>query len=184
MAVQWDAEKLRHSIESIGADENLLENCRFVRQVLAIKKNPPIDFCVGLNAVPILLAAMTKSDDPQIQFECAWALTNIASGTSSHTKVVVQAGALPAFVQMAIRSDSSSDVFEQCLWAIGNIAGDSVPFRDLVLQQPKFFDLMKSAFASGKVSVRENAAWVTSNLCRGKPINQMVRTIGHYLGSL
>lgn len=46
----------------------------------------------------------------------------IASGTTDHTRHVIDCGAIPVFVHI-LRSPSE-EVREQAVWALGNIAGD------------------------------------------------------------
>jgi len=63
-------------------------------------------------------------------------------------------------------------VREQAAWALGNIAGDSVDCRDMVLAQgalPALISISQTFTEQSRLSTIRNATWTLSNLCRGKP---------------
>ena len=97
------------------------------RKLLSKERNPPIQDVIELGVIADFVSFLNRNDLPALQFEAAWSLTNIASGTHSQTNAVVQSNAIPLFVQLL--SSPAEDVREQVVWALGNVAGDSPELR-------------------------------------------------------
>lgn len=138
-----------------------------LRKVLSREKNPPIQAVIHTGVVPHLIRLLRDSPVAMLQFECAWALTNIMSGSSEETQYVIREGVVPVLLDKV--TSREPDVAEQCIWAIGNIAGDGAAPRNVLLEHGVVLKLLEVAAAEQRLTTLRNLAWTVSNVCRGKP---------------
>lgn len=165
--------------EDIGIQLTAVQQAR---KLLSSDRNPPIDDLIKSGILPILVGCLRRTDNPSLQFEAAWALTNIASGTSTQTQAVVDAGAVPLFLEL-LRSDHQN-VCEQAVWALGNIIGDGPKLRDEVIDLGVVAPLLEFINPEIPISFLRNVTWVIVNLCRNKDPPPPMATIQSLLPAL
>ena len=104
----------------------------------------------------------------EFQLEAAWALTNVASGTSGQTQAIKEKGGIKAFVRLLHHRVLA--VAEQAIWAIGNIAAEHATYRDDVLSEGALDGITKLMESNyDNLKVWKHGTWALSNLCRGRP---------------
>lgn len=56
--------------------------------MLSQERNPPLKEIIDAGLLSCFVDFLALDEEPTLQFEAAWALTNVASGTSWHTQQV------------------------------------------------------------------------------------------------
>ncbi|KAJ6253441.1 importin subunit alpha [Anaeramoeba flamelloides] len=169
-------EQYQKMIESIPRITNkLMDNfcsnklylVKELKEIVSLEHKPPFNEIINSGVIKVLVDFLQDDNNLQLQFESAWILSNIASGTSHQTQCIVENETIPIFVRLL--NSRSELVCEQAVWAIGNIAIDRVEYRnDLLLLGvfPILLEILLNVTNDGFIL---NILWTLSNLIRGEP---------------
>jgi len=161
--------KLAEQLKSTDGAQVLIAATE-IRQLLQ-QKNPPVDHVVKTGMVPHLVRMLTCPKTPDtLLFEVGWILTNIAVEKEAHVRLLVRHKTIDAFMH-CIKTSKSSDVFDQAMWGLGNIAGESAKYRDMVLATgvlPIIVTKLQAASAPSLATLRIGV-WFLANLFRLSP---------------
>ena len=145
-----------------------------IRKILSTEveadKDPNIQKIIDINIVQKLIQFLSVDDRPDLQFEAAWSLTNMASGKHEHAQSISEKGAIPLFARLLY--SPHPQIQEQALWALGNFAGDSVDNRKLVINTgaiKTMSNLLLKSIENKHFQLIKNGSWALSNIIRGKP---------------
>merc|ERR1719187_2457593 len=174
-------EEIQNGIQSPDGHKQL-QATQSARKILSRERNPPIDVMINLGILPRLVEFLGHVGAPALQFESAWALTNIASGSPDQPRAVVNSGAVPHFVKLLRSPDQN--VQEQAVWALGNIAGDGPTMRDYVINNGVIPPLLSLVSDATPTPFLRNVTWTISNLCRNKNPSPPFEVVKQCLPSL
>lgn len=147
-------------------EEVVLNATTRLRRLVSLVNEPPFAEVANQGGPAKLVKLLSWTTRPDICFEAAWCLTNIASGDAKHTQVVVNAGAIDPLIQLL--EHNNDNVRDQAVWALGNIAGESPVYRDQILAHGAMQKVLNIAHRVLRLCMLRNVAWTLSNFCRGR----------------
>merc|ERR1711939_573484 len=89
------------------------------RKLLSIERSPPIQEVINSGVVPRFVQFLKCADDTQLQFEAAWALTNIAGDSPKCRDLVLSHGALQPLLT-CMNENQKISMLRNATWTLSN----------------------------------------------------------------
>ncbi|KAI9032892.1 armadillo-type protein [Phycomyces nitens] len=120
------------------------------------------------------LRCLLQINEPDIQFECAWILTNLAAASAKYQQHIVDAGFFPPLLH-CLTCAGHSQARVQASWALSNLTAESDMLREqwmyhgshTMISQLRFLCTDQTSQDPGTLQDRRVLAWSLSNMCRG-----------------
>lgn len=161
-----DEHGLVHKVQSMDAAV-VQEGATAARQMSCDPSQ--IDMMIATGMVPNIIALLGRHDAPSLQAEATWTLTNMTAGTFLQTQVIVGHGAIEQLIPLIL--SSNEQVKQNSIWALANIAGDSILHRDAVLRAGILESSVQLFFAHPDMTMMSTRVFVflLKNLCMYLP---------------
>ncbi|CAK59170.1 unnamed protein product (macronuclear) [Paramecium tetraurelia] len=171
-----DLEKIEDYVSKVNSDDiNIsyygLNRCR--KLLSNAKQSIPTESLIDLilkTNVHIKVFDIAKNNSiPLLKYEALWIVCNIGCGTQKQIQNILDNDGINILF-LALESEYD-EIIELGVWALANISGDNVQFRDLLLNQGIVEPLIKLAmrYITDTSDVFKTIVWAISNLARGKP---------------
>lgn len=161
-------ESLSESIQMVfsNSEEANIKGACNIRKILSKEFVPPTQEVVDAGVIPILINFIKRFDYPQLQYEAAWALCNIASGEEKHTLKIIQHGGVPYILDLL--ESPFDNIKDQGLWVLGNITGDKSSYSEIICKYDGVPRIIKVITESKCDYLLKSATWALGNICKGE----------------
>ncbi|CAD8089844.1 unnamed protein product [Paramecium primaurelia] len=108
-----------------------------------------------------------------LRYEALWIICNFGCGTKKQIQNILDNDGINILF-LALESEFD-EIIELGVWALANISGDNVQFRDMLLQKGIIEPLIKLAnrYKTETSEIFKTIMWAISNLARGKPTTKI-----------
>lgn len=134
-----------------------------------------------------------EKKDAELHYQATWLLINIACGSSQKVEDVLKFGVIDALTQLIDLTTNVDepkekfiDIALQCIWALGNVATDSMEHRDACLDKDaanKVVAFLKKHKSSND-KLQKMGVWGLCRLCDKKPApfwNQIQEALPYFI---
>lgn len=150
-----------------GSESSKLKGIQQLKQLLCTSREHVFRIAQDVIESGVLrgLVHFVSSDNhfSDLRLPAAFCLTNIAAGNDEQTAAVVEAGAIPVFLELLRYRDES--LRRQAIFCLANIAGSTPEFRKALADQPHYFaSIIYAVVNATDPKVEELAGWNIRNM--------------------